>query len=347
MDRARITGREQMFRVGVRVLSETASAEEAGGAFSAIAESLIGILHDAVERQMIKAHGRLPGGASAVLAMGKLGGREMTAGSDLDLILIYDHPEDASMSDGPKPLGANQYYARLTQRLVAALSSPTSEGVLYDVDLRLRPSGSQGPVAASLASFKSYHADSSWTWEKLALTRARVVHGAPRLKAELEQTISGVLCIARDPAATLTDVRDMRRLMIKEKGSGGVWDIKQAVGGLVEVEFIAQSLQLLHAHREPAILDTNSFAVLAKLETSGILDRTNGATLREACSLYHRLTQVLRLCVTAAYDPASSPAGLNRLVAGAAATPGIATAESLLAETQLRVALIFEKMIGR
>jgi glutamate-ammonia-ligase adenylyltransferase len=346
-DRARVVGREQMFRVGVRVLSETASAEEAGGAFSGIAESLIGILHDAVERQMIKAHGRLPGGASAVLAMGKLGGREMTAGSDLDLILIYDHAEDAEMSDGPKPLGASQYYARLTQRLVAALSAATSEGVLYEVDLRLRPSGSQGPVAASLASFKSYHADSSWTWEKLALTRARVVHGAPALKAELDQTISRVLCMPRDPQTTLTDVRDMRRLMIKEKGTGNVWDIKQAIGGLVEVEFIAQTLQLLHAHRAPAILNTNSFAVLAKLEAADVLDCTKATALREACSLYHRLTQVLRLCLTTTYEPTQSPPGLNRLVAGAAATPDIATAESLLAETQSRVSVIFEGVIGR
>jgi glutamate-ammonia-ligase adenylyltransferase len=347
IDRARIVGREQMFRVGVRILSETASAEEAGGAFSAIAESLIGILHQAVERQMIRAHGKLPGGASAILAMGKLGGREMTAGSDLDLILIYDHARDADMSDGPKPLGANQYYARLTQRLVTALSSPTSEGVLYDVDLRLRPSGSQGPVAASLDSFKSYHADSSWTWEKLALTRARVVHGTPELKQELGHIISTVLCMPRDPEATLADVRDMRRLMIREKGTGNVWDIKQALGGLVEVEFIAQTLQLLHAHRVPSVLDTKSFAVLARLQAASILGPAEGAVLREACSLYHRLTQVLRLCVTEAYDPAQAPAGLNRLVASAAATPDIAGAECLLAETQARVAAIFEEMIGR
>jgi glutamate-ammonia-ligase adenylyltransferase len=347
VDRARIVGREQIFRVGVRVLSETASAEEAGVAFSAIAESLLGILHDAVLAKLIESHGRVPGGRSAVIAMGKLGGHEMTAGSDLDLILIYDADEGAEFSDGSKPLSVSAYYARLTQRLVAALSAPTAEGVLYDVDLRLRPSGSQGPVAASLASFKAYHMASSWTWEKLALTRARIVYGDLSLKAELEHAIRDVLCQLRDAEATRADMRDMRRLMLKEKGEGRLWDIKQVRGGLVEIEFITQILQLLHAHKTPDILDTNTFAALEKLEAAGALPAPKSQALREACSLYHRLTQVLRLCINTSYVPNEQPTGLNRLVASAAGAPDIVTAESLLADVQSVIASLFEEIVGR
>ncbi|MGH6908117.1 MAG: bifunctional [glutamine synthetase] adenylyltransferase/[glutamine synthetase]-adenylyl-L-tyrosine phosphorylase, partial [Aestuariivirga sp.] len=165
VDRARVLGKEQAFRIGVRVLSETVSAVDAGMAFSDLAGLLLDRLHRAVSADAERRHGTA-GGRSVVLAMGKLGGREMTAGSDLDLILVYD-----------ADVSASQYFARLTQRFIAAITAPTAEGTLYEADMRLRPSGSKGPVAASLDSFLSYHRDSAWTWEKLALTRARPVCG--------------------------------------------------------------------------------------------------------------------------------------------------------------------------
>ena len=232
-DRARILGKEQAFRIGVRVLSETVSAVDAGTAFSDLAGLLLGRLHAAVTEDAIRRNGQVPGGRSAVIAMGKLGGREMTAGSDLDLIIIYDAAPGAEMTEGAKPLSINQFYARLTQRLISALSVPTAEGVLYEVDMRLRPSGSKGPVAASRASFESYHRDSAWTWEKLALTRARPVCGDAGLMAELEAHIRAALCEPREREKVLADVLDMRRLMIREQGSTGLWDVKRARGGLV------------------------------------------------------------------------------------------------------------------
>jgi glutamate-ammonia-ligase adenylyltransferase len=278
--------------------------------------------------------------------MGKLGGREMTAASDLDLILVYDCAKGTDMSAGVRPLSVNQYYARQTQRLIAALTAPTAEGTLYEVDMRLRPSGSKGPVAASLASFRAYHRESAWTWEKLALTRARVVCGDQSLAGELTGAIHAALCVPRDAERTRADVLEMRHLMLRELGRAGIWDIKQVRGGLVEVEFLAQTLQLLHASANPAILDTNTFAALGKLTAAGFLHSPEAQALKEACLLYHRLTQVLRLCVSAAYAPATSPAGLNRIVASAAAAPDIATTEALLTETQGRVAGIFDDMIG-
>jgi [glutamine synthetase] adenylyltransferase / [glutamine synthetase]-adenylyl-L-tyrosine phosphorylase len=346
VDRVRIVGREQMFRVGVHVLSETVSAVEAGSAFSAIAELLLQRLHAAVQDDMVLRHGEVPGGNSCIVAMGKMGGREMTAGSDLDLLLVYENRNALENSVGPKPLGVSQYFTRLTQRLIASLTAPTSEGILFEVDLRLRPSGNKGPVATSLESFRSYQKDSAWTWEKLALTRARVVSGDANLAADLTKAIAASLCTPRDAGTTRKDVLDMRRLMVKEQGSYGIWDIKRVRGGLVEIEFIAQFLQLIHAASNPEILDTNTHAALGLLAAAGLLDIQIASNLQQACLLYHRITQVLRLCVSGPYDPATSPAGLNQIVARAAIEPDVKTAESLLADTQSRVAAIFDKIIG-
>src|SRR5207249_12025284 len=143
----------------------------------------------------------------------------------------------AESSCGPKPLSVNQYYARLTQRLISALTSPTAEGVLYDVDMRLRPSGNKGPVATSLASFRTYHRESAWTWEHLALTRARTVSGDQALSEEIAAIIRATLTARRDRERTMGDVLDMRSLMHKEHKTGGTWDIKRIKGGLVDIEF--------------------------------------------------------------------------------------------------------------
>jgi glutamate-ammonia-ligase adenylyltransferase len=230
--------------------------------------------------------------------------------------------------------------------LINSITAPTGEGLLFEVDMRLRPSGSQGPVATSLSSFRDYQKTSAWTWEKLALTRARVVSGDADLAQAISQAITASLCAELDAAIARKDVLDMRRLMVKEQGSAGLWDIKRARGGLVEVEFIAQFLQLIHAARHPEILDTNTHAALGRLAAAGFLEAGIAGELREACLLYHRITQVLRLCVTGAFDPATSPAGLNQLVARAAGVPDIRAAHSLVNDTQIRIAGLFDELIG-
>ena len=169
LDTARRIGSEQAFLVGVRILAGSISATEAGVAYATLAERLIAALLKEVTREMEEDYGRVPGGAAVVLGMGKLGGREMTASSDVDLILIYDFDPAAEQSDGAKPLSPPQYYTRLTQRLIAAISARTAEGALYDVDMRLRPSGQKGPVATRLSSFTDYQASEAWTWEHMAL----------------------------------------------------------------------------------------------------------------------------------------------------------------------------------
>jgi glutamate-ammonia-ligase adenylyltransferase len=281
-----------------------------------------------------------------VLALGKLGGREMTASSDLDLILIYDHEPGAEWSDGARPLSIGQYYARLTQRLIAAISAMTGEGRLYDVDLRLRPSGNKGPVATHLDSFRSYHRESAWTWERLALTRGRVVAGDPDLVGEIFHAVRAILCGRRDGAAARADILDMRRRLLAELGGRGLWDLKHVRGGLVEIEFIAQGLQILHAAEHPAILDQNTLAALSRLAAAGLLASSDHNVLNQAGQLYSRLTQLLRLCVAGRFEPAAAPEGLRRLVAQAAEAPDLNTAEATVADAQACVARLFDRLLG-
>ena len=195
--------------------------------------------------------------------MGKLGSREMTAASDLDLIVIYDFPDDAGDSDGARPLPAGVYYARLTQRLLAALTAPTKSGKLYEVDLRLRPSGGKGPLATQFSSFRLYQANEAETWEHMALTRARVVAGDKRLGDEIAATIAAVLTKPRDRAKLAKDVKAMRELIAREKGDQDPWDLKLVSGGLIDIEFVAQYLTLAEAGRVPALLDVSTRATLA------------------------------------------------------------------------------------
>jgi glutamate-ammonia-ligase adenylyltransferase len=346
MDRVRVFGREQSFRVGVRVLSETVTAEDAGRGFAQLADTVIERLLAATEDDLSRQHGKVAGGAVAVVAMGKLGGFEMTAASDLDLMIIYDHDPGVEASDGHRPISPTQYFARLSQRLITAISAPTAEGELYEVDMRLRPSGSKGPVAVSLPAFMAYQAESAWTWEKLALTRARVVAGTPQFAHRLADAIRLALVARRDADATRRDVLAMRGLMLREHKPKSAWDIKRARGGLVEAEFIAQFLQLLHAADDPGILHSNTADAFMALRDRHFLSAADAADLLSACQLYHRLTQVIRLCLTTDFDPETALPGLNRAVSLAAGTADIRGAEALLRENQARTAVIFDRLIG-
>ena len=346
LDRARALGAEQSFLIGVRVLTGTVPAEHAGGAYANLAEALIRAIHARVEAEMAAAHGRIAGGASVVVAMGKLGGREMTAASDLDLILIYDMADEAPVSDGARPLAASQYYARLTQRLVAAFTAKTAEGSLYDIDLRLRPSGQKGPVATQLSSFVDYQANEAWTWEHMALTRARVVAGPAGLATRVEAAIAATLQRPRDRAKIAADVLDMRQRVAAEKGTTDIWDLKQVAGGLFDLEFIAQHLQLVHAAGHPEVLDQNTAAALRKLAAAGCLSAEAVDELIPAAHLYGNLTQILRLCFDGVFAPDKAPDGMLALLARIAAVPDRARLEGQLRTTLDRVAARFRELIA-
>ncbi|WP_137388029.1 bifunctional [glutamine synthetase] adenylyltransferase/[glutamine synthetase]-adenylyl-L-tyrosine phosphorylase [Rhodoligotrophos defluvii] len=346
LDQARAVGNEQLFRIGVRILADSVNVEEAGSAYARLADILVDRLLAASAEDLARRHGRISGGEVALIAMGKWGGREMTATSDLDMILIYDMDEGVDQSDGPKPLTPAQYYARLSQRLIAALSAPSAEGVLYAVDMRLRPSGNAGPVATHIQRFETYQQGEAWTWERMALTRARVIHGTPRLKARIERAVRQALASKRDPQALRADVRDMRRRLEAEFGRGGAWDLKQTPGGLVDIEFIAQYLQLVHAADDPAILDQNTQAALAKLAADGLIDPEAERVLSGANRFYQRLTQLLRVCVTGRFEAQTAPEGLKRLLARAGELPDFRTLDGYLPELQADVRRQFIRLVG-
>jgi glutamate-ammonia-ligase adenylyltransferase len=346
LDRTRSFGQEHMFLIGARILSGTVSAEQAGVAYARLADVLIGAIHRAVEASFTAVHGRLPGQESAVVALGKLGGREMTAGSDLDLLLIYDFAGEHSASEGARPLYGSQYFARLTQRLISALTAQTNYGSLYQVDLRLRPSGRSGPVATQIDGFRGYHAEEAWTWEHMALTRARIVSASPGFAARVDQVVRETLTRARDATVIAADVAEMRRAIAEEKGEDARWDLKYAAGGLIDLEFIAQYLQLVHAHARPDILATSTAHVLDKAWQAGVLSAEDADVLRPAARLYHNLTQVLRLCLTAPFDAKTAGGELLGLLARAADLPDFATLEPHLAETQTKVRASFNRIVG-
>jgi len=281
-----------------------------------------------------------------VLALGRLGAREMTAISDLDLIVVYDFDQDRPQSDGKRPLHGSQYFARFTQRMIGALTVQTNYGVLYPVDMRLRPSGRSGPVATHIDGFKHYQDHEAWTWEHMALTRARVVSGAPKFSARIEAVIREVLCRRRDVPATAGDVIDMRSAIAKEKGDADPWDLKYAAGGLIDIEFIAQYLQLVHAAELPEILDTSTARVLEKAERLGILSPQDGAVLRPAVRLFHDLTQILRLCLPARFEPQAASPGILALLSRAADLPDFATLSAHVVDTQRAVRASFVRILG-
>jgi glutamate-ammonia-ligase adenylyltransferase len=225
-----------------------------------------------------------------LLGFGKMASREMTMSSDLDFIMIYDADDTSAESNGERPLAASQYFARLTQRLVAAVTAPTSEGVLYSADMRLRPSGNAGPLATSLRAFKQYQEESAWTWEHLALTRARVIEANSEVGLKVGEVIAGVLSQAPDRARIVADVLAMRELMAKERPPRHPFDLKLVLGGLVDLEFMAQSAQLLQ--REAIALPQGSTAaVLARLGAIGLVP--TGERLAEIHGVYSTVLQVM------------------------------------------------------
>jgi [glutamine synthetase] adenylyltransferase / [glutamine synthetase]-adenylyl-L-tyrosine phosphorylase len=345
LDRSRLFGREHMFLIGVRVISGTVTAAQAGQAFARLADVLIRALLKATEERFAADHGRLPGQRIALLALGKLGGQEMTAGSDLDLILIYDFDPEEPMSTGARPLPASQYFARLTQRLINTLTVPTNYGRLYDVDMRLRPSGRSGPLATSLAAFEHYQNNEAWTWEHMALTRARVLAASAGFGERVQAIIGSVLAATRDPATVAGDVVEMRQAVATERGEGERWNLRDAAGGHIDIEFIAQYLQLVHGARAPQLLDTSTARVLDKAAQLGLLAPEDADVLRSAVRLVNNLTQILRLCVSAAFDPKTAGAGLLRLMARAADVPDFAALDAHVADTQLRVRASFERIL--
>jgi glutamate-ammonia-ligase adenylyltransferase len=332
IDRARIIGQEQKFLVAAGLLSGTVSAHGAGEQFTALAETLLHRLFDKVQDEFAARHGRIQGAEVALLAFGKMASREMTFTSDLDFILLYDAPD--TESDGERQLSTPHYFARLTQRLVAAVSAPTAEGVLYEADMRLRPSGNSGPLATSLAGFRAYHKDNAWTWEHLALSRARVVATTGDLGRKVEVEIAGIMARPRDNAKTIEDVVSMRALMARERKPRHPFDLKLVSGGLVDLEFIAQSAQLV-AGADIALPQDTTARVLARLGEVGLVPE--GQRLAEIHAVYSTILQVMSSALISPFREEAWTPAFRELLAHLANYPDFARLELDVAQMQAMV----------
>ncbi len=248
LDTARRWAKEWHFRIGVHHLRGLIDAEAAGPKYADLAEAVLRALWPVVVAQFAAKHGAPPGRGAMVLGMGSLGAGRLNATSDLDLIVIYD-ADGVEMSDGRRPLAARPYYARLTQAMVTALTAPMAEGKLYEVDMRLRPSGTQGPVATSLTSFRDYQMNEAWVWEHLALTRARPVAGEAGLSADVEAVRLAVLARGHPRDKIIAEVAAMRARIAAAKPAEGPWDAKLGPGRLQDVELIGQAGSLMAALR--------------------------------------------------------------------------------------------------
>ena len=340
LDRMRIFGAEQKFLIGVRVLTGAISPLVAGRAFSDLADILLQQTLRAVRNEFERKHGKIAGGEVAILGMGKLGSRELTAGSDVDLILLYDHDE-VEESDGERPLGSSLYYSRFAQRLIAAISAPTAEGVLYEVDLRLRPSGNKGPVATRFVSFASYQRGEAWTWEHMALSRARIVAGDVGLDTRINAEITTILAMPRERAKVAREVREMRALIGKEKPPKSLWDLKLTPGGLIDLEFISQYAAITG---QAGIKTVQTSRAIANLQ----IDKLNAShrdQLVTAHRLFSNLTQVLRLCLKGDPEHDDLPEGLYEIMCRVSELPDGATLKAHVKNTAQEVRKIFDQVL--
>ncbi len=299
LNMARRWMKEWHFRIGVHHLRGLITATDAGLEYADLAEAVIAGLWPVVVEEFARKHGPLPGHGAVVLGMGSLGAQRLNAGSDLDLIVIYD-ADGVEGSDGPRPLATRPYFARLTQALVTAVTAPMSDGRLYEVDMRLRPSGRQGPVATSITSFRDYQRDEAWTWEHLALTRARPLVGNSGLAEEVEAFRQDLLNEKSSGPAILADVTEMRGRIAAAKHPSGVFDAKIGRGRLQDTELFSQTAALLAGASV-----RSTAAQLAAGVASGWLDAADAAALSETEGLLWQVQAAARLLTGGELEPAA------------------------------------------
>ncbi len=343
LDITRRWANDRKFQVGVQMLRNLVTGEEAGLALSTIADTLLRCLLPRVEAELSAKHGIIPDVNMAVIAMGKLGGRELTFTSDLDLIFIY--PDTNALSNGTKPLGAAQYFSRLSQRLINALTAPTGEGRLYEVDMRLRPSGSQGPIAVSLEAFRKYHAESAQTWEHMAWTRARIISATPKVAADINAIIDEFLTRSRAPKLLALEVAQIRARVDREYHSDNVWDFKYVRGGMMDAEFIVQFLLLRDAARTPRVLHGTTIKALSLLgEQYRIADdvvQALSASLLFLCDQQ----QITRLCLGDRADVHNAPAALRNMMALRSDAATFEILEERLKEVERTIFTQYQKIV--
>lgn len=335
LDHVRRVVGEARFALGAQIVAGAADPLAVAGGYARVAEAAIEVIVAATVAEFEQVHGHVPGSELVILALGRLGGGALTHASDLDLVYLFTG-DFMAQSDGAKPLGATLYYNRLAQRVTAALSVATAAGPLYPIDTRLRPSGAQGPLAVSLDSFARYQREDAWTWEHMALTRARPVFGSPPARATLCAVIDGVLAGGRPERALVADARQMRIDMAAHKPPSGPLDAKLLPGGLVDLEFTVHLVQLLYRTG----FDPDLGRALDLLIAQGLVP----PALRTAHDLLTRLLVTLRL--VAPGGAADAPA-VRALVAAAIGAADWDAAVAQLGATRQEVEAVWARVSTR
>lgn len=340
LDAARRWAKEWRFRVGVHHLRGLVDAAEAAKHYADVAGAAVAALWPVVVAEFARKHGAQPGRGAVVLGMGSLGAERLNAASDLDLIVIYDAGgEDAS--SGPKPLPARTYFARLTQAFITALTAPMPEGRLYEVDMRLRPSGKQGPVAVSLQSFQTYQMEEAWTWEHLALTRARALVGDPDLADEIEAVRRIVLRAKGREARVVPDLAEMRARIFAAKAPDGDWEAKIGPGRLQDIELLAQSFALRAG--DPA---RRVEAQLRAGPRAGLIDKADAEALASAYRFLWRLQAGGRLLTDRPLEMETIGEGGRAFLLREADAPDLDALAARLARTTDEAAAIIERALA-
>ena len=287
--------REQRFRAGLQILKSVTPVEKTAAFFTDVAETAsLQILKD-IQSIFEAEHGTIPGGQVCLLALGRFGGRQMTIGSDLDMMMLYDADKTASVSDGHTPLLIGQYYARLMQRINTALSVRMQEGRLYKTDLRLRPHGDAGPMAIRMADFEHYYNHDSWLLENLSLIRARPIGHDPAFNNKVQDRLGAILTRCRNPDDLSAEIDKLIEKTFREFKTDNLWAVKYHRGGLMDIMLKLQYLALLHAADNPELLQKDSRALLTALGDAGIIDAAKVAEVKQALRLFKRIQGVLRL----------------------------------------------------
>lgn len=337
---------EKAFQAGIQLMNRIAHCEQVGHFLSDLAEVILSRVLQHMRDEFSASYGHIQGSELALVGMGKLGARELTFASDLDLIFVYHSPVADQLSDGERAFSASVYFNRLCQRLMGALTSLNREGRLYEVDTRLRPLGSDGPLAASFDAYDQYFISSAWTFEMMALTRARVIDAPDSLRERLEGVMARHLTRPRNAEQTRQDVAAMREKVEQGFGTKNPWNVKYTRGGMMDMDFIAQYLQLIHAAEHPDVLAASTQDAFLRLQAAGLLEADAAIALINAYTLMSHLLHLLRLCSDGSLDETTAPEGLKTLLADQLGFEDFAALKSTLIKTEEAVYNHYQDLIG-
>mgnify|MGYP001261847975 FL=1 len=348
LDATRRWHRENIFRIGTQILSGKLTGHTAGEDITKVADASTRVIFDFVMKDLLGDVTLPDGSEMAVLGLGKLGSREMTVSSDLDLIIVCAAEDYAQEVTYTASSSMEVFFSRAARRFISAMTAPTSEGYLFDIDMRLRPTGNAGPLVTKFKNFEDYQFSNAWLWEHMALTRGRVLAGGKNLTNQIQALQKKVFQMTRDPDESRYNIADMKKRLEAHhiKKGDAKWDIKHAPGGLVDIEFIAQGLCLMHGEALAERICTSTQSNLELLGAEHILSPDDKTRLIEALSVYSGLLQIFRLCLdTPAVRPFSQ--SLNLLLCQSSALPDMAHLEQALSEHQKSVRDIFVRMFGQ